>query len=449
MNEWMDAEQRVERAHELCNYGRWEDALRELRAAISINPHQGQWHFSLGMTLEVMERYNEAINAFIAAIDCDGESCDALNALGVNYTHVNRYQDAISCFERAEQLDRNDEASYSNRIITYARLGDHTAAERMFYIATELVEDDSRPYSNIAQSLLDRQMYDRAIVCLKQVLALDENDENVYFRLGGAYWGKGDFKKAYKWYIRQMREFPGDIDTLLAMGCLLLDMNRPMEASEKFRRVVEQDADNIEAHFHLGVLALRCRELDDARREFEMVLKLEPTRAEVCQKLALICIYQGNVARARDYLRSELKLKDSKRDVACRHELGQLLLDARMPLEAIEVYRRLVVKNPMDMRLQYQLAVALLTSGDLAQGTRVCQRALKKDRQHSIAMCNLVVAHIQLGNLRRSRYWVKRAVAADRGNKHAKRLRRRLRVIFFQRVIDRLITGHFCGNQGR
>ena len=41
MNDWMDAEQRVERAHEFYESGRWEDALRELRAALEINPNNG------------------------------------------------------------------------------------------------------------------------------------------------------------------------------------------------------------------------------------------------------------------------------------------------------------------------------------------------------------------------------------------------------------------------
>jgi len=59
MNEWNDAELRVEKAQELFEQHRWLEALDELQAAIAINPYNGSWFFNTGLTLDELERYEE------------------------------------------------------------------------------------------------------------------------------------------------------------------------------------------------------------------------------------------------------------------------------------------------------------------------------------------------------------------------------------------------------
>ena len=41
MSDWQEAERRIERAHDLYERGKWEEALFELKRAIEINPHMG------------------------------------------------------------------------------------------------------------------------------------------------------------------------------------------------------------------------------------------------------------------------------------------------------------------------------------------------------------------------------------------------------------------------
>ncbi len=65
MNDWNDAEQRVEKAQELFEQHRWQEALDELQAATSINPYNGSWFFNTGLTLDEMDRFDEAIAAWI------------------------------------------------------------------------------------------------------------------------------------------------------------------------------------------------------------------------------------------------------------------------------------------------------------------------------------------------------------------------------------------------
>src|SRR4051812_1902377 len=83
MNDWQDAEQRVERAQEHFQRRQWEAALRELRAAIAINPHNAPWLFNLGMVLDEMGRFDEAADAYRKVLNIEPRDTRALNHLGV------------------------------------------------------------------------------------------------------------------------------------------------------------------------------------------------------------------------------------------------------------------------------------------------------------------------------------------------------------------------------
>jgi tetratricopeptide (TPR) repeat protein len=64
MNDWNDAERRVEKAQEFFEQRKWQEALEELRAAIAINPYNSAWFFNIGLTLDELDRFDEAIEAY-------------------------------------------------------------------------------------------------------------------------------------------------------------------------------------------------------------------------------------------------------------------------------------------------------------------------------------------------------------------------------------------------
>src|SRR3954471_1845213 len=132
-NDWNDAEQRVERAQELFEQRRWQEALEELQAATSINPYNAAWFYNLGLTLDQLDRRDEAIGAYEQAIAIDGHDQQALLRLGADLHEVGRYHDSIAVLEQLQQSDSSFEPSFCGRILSYAELDQHEQAEEMFY----------------------------------------------------------------------------------------------------------------------------------------------------------------------------------------------------------------------------------------------------------------------------------------------------------------------------
>ena len=176
MNDWDDAERRVEKAQELFEQHRWQEALEELRAATTINPYNGAWFFNIGLTLDEMGRFDEAIDAYRQALAIDPNDLQALNHLGVDLHRVGQLRRGPQDLRAASKpIDPAFEPSYCHRIITYSELGDHERAEEMFYLARLYKEHCPHCYYNIGCCLSERGLYDKAIYCWQKTLDLDES----------------------------------------------------------------------------------------------------------------------------------------------------------------------------------------------------------------------------------------------------------------------------------
>ena len=401
MDDWGDAEQHVERAHELFELGRWEEAEAELRRALALDPSQADWHFNLGLTLEAAGRLREAVIAYRAAHELDPRNTNPLINLGVIHTELGDPEAALEALQRAQKMSPELETAYCPQILALAMIGRHEEAEQVYYMARLIKEECPICCFNLGNSLLERDLFDKAIWCFKEAARLDPRLPRVHARLGLAYAMQGKFEQAIRLFLRDLREDPGNIETLLELGKLLVAMGRLQEAAEKFRRVLELEPANPYAHFELGKLAIATRRFDRARVEFNLVLRLDPEFPGVPLQLAIASAEIGMAGEARRHLRTALE--DAFEDGTDLHLLAELLVAVDMKFEAAEVLKTLITRHPDDAEAHHRLGCLMLRLGRHADGIASERRALRLDREHINALHNLLLAYVQTGRRARAR----------------------------------------------
>jgi tetratricopeptide (TPR) repeat protein len=434
-SDWFEAEQHVERAHEAYEAGRWDEAETALRAALSLNPYQVEWHFNLGLTLEAAGRYPEAVRAFKDAFDLHPEDAAPALMVGVNLLRSEQTEEALGWLEKAGALDPKNISSFVHRIQAYTELGQHEQAEVMFYMAQELDAENADALALMADSLLDRALYDKAVWCLREAARLDPELSRVKARLAEAYARTGRHERARQLYLLELRDNPGDIDTLLDLGALLVEMNRFVEAGEKFRRILEIEPDNADAHYELGDLAQRERNPAQARVHFDVVLRLDAAYPGARRRLARLLLDSGSPAdqaAARELLWrdvAEQRSEGADWGADALDELGQLLLDAGIKAEAVRVFQQLVEERPGEAIAHHRLSVAYFETGNIAQGQEAARRALRLDPRFIPAMHNMAVACMHQRQWDRARYWARQALLIDGDDQPIRRLRMQLRYL--------------------
>ncbi|MCP3902977.1 MAG: tetratricopeptide repeat protein [Planctomycetes bacterium] len=460
MSDWFDAETHADRALEMYERGRWAEAESELRKAISLNPDQAEWHFNLGLTLEAAGRDLEALVSYERVIELLPDEPDPLVAAGMACNRVQRFERGIELFDRAIAISPGLEAAYAHKIDALARLGDHDEAEATFYLAQHALEEPGpHCFAAVAESLIDRRQYERAGWCLKEALRLEPQMPRLRARLAAVLAATGKPQRALQMYLRDLRDDPGNIDTLLDFGELLIDLGRHPEAAEKFRRVLELEPANVDAHERLGHIAMASGRWEQAHLEFELVLKLDPQFPLIRLALGRALLERGHLEAARQCLRDEMDdwlqegaddrprpisrnrysiraaLPDSsptgaedggigplRNDEVCVR-FGDLLLDAELPTEAAKLYQLAIAVRAESAPILRKLAIARFRSDDLDGGVAASRRVLRFDPKCVASIHNLALAALGAGQLRVASGWIARGLRVDRHDDGLRRLR--------------------------
>lgn len=476
MNDWVDAEQHVELAHEHYNAGRWDEAEAELRHALSLNPYQTEWQFNLGLTLEAAGRYEAASEAFMQCarlhVDHGNEDANSTLLAGVNLIRADKPELALQWLDAAEKIEPMNVAIVVHRIEALTDLQRFDDAEEAFYLGQQVDPEYPELYAVMGEALLQSEHHERAVWCLREAARLDPGLPRVRAHLANAYARLGRLERARQLYLQELRVDPGDPDTLLDLGELLVDMHRYKEAGEKYRRVLELFPDNTDAHFALAELAEIEGDLADALVHYDVVLRLDKEYASARARLAKTLLDRGreeDLPRVRDLLSRELRsieqrLNDDRGiveiklgsnestnngadgtregaqgkevaptgkqrlDVEELEDLGRTLILAGMMNKATRVYKLLLEQHPTSHKALHGLSVAALKNEDYEAGIDAAKQALEYRPSFVPAMHNLALAYYRQRQYIRARYWLTQGLRHDPDDEQLRRLRLRLRL---------------------
>lgn len=431
MSDWLNAEAHADRALEMYERGRWAEAEAELRKALELNPDQPEWHFNLGLTLEAAGRDLEALGCYQRAHELAPDQPEAMVAAGAACNRLGRYNRALHWFNEVLADNPTVEQAYAHKIESHIRLGDHDQAETVFYMAQQaLAEPSAQCLAVIAESLIQRERHDRAGWCLREALRLDPTLPRLRARLAAVAAATGRPHRALQLYLRDLRDDPGNVETLLDYGELLIELGRIAEASEKFRRVLELEPANVDGHERLGQIALLSRRFEQAHLEFELVFKLDPHYPQIRLSLAEAMLRRGLTDDARLRLEEELRShrddEDKEVNPAVAERMGLLLLEADLPQEAVNMFEHALKNAGENPGLLRKLALARFRSGDRDGGVSASRRVIRLDPSCVASMHNLALAALEEGKLSVAQGWVSRGLRANRHDDGLRRLRMRL-----------------------
>lgn len=122
------------------------EAVRELRAAVEVNPKEPNVHFGLGYLLWKKSEYPEAAKEFRLEIDNDPQHFLATLYLADSDLQMNRPEEAKALLEKLEAIDAGSERQHLDLGTIYATQGQNQAALAEFQQAAKLAPRDANPH---------------------------------------------------------------------------------------------------------------------------------------------------------------------------------------------------------------------------------------------------------------------------------------------------------------
>jgi len=171
-------EQKHDKAVDLCENGRLNEALVLVKQLIDSNPLISEYHRLKGQILSEQDSPKKAIDDLIEAVRLDPENTSALIMLGNIYSKQDDIDTAITFYERVLEVDPEDHLALNNIGGNLAKAGRLEEAKRYFDTAYEI--NPTYPNTIYGQALLasrtgdSREAFNKAIETLDH-LGRDDN----------------------------------------------------------------------------------------------------------------------------------------------------------------------------------------------------------------------------------------------------------------------------------
>lgn len=178
------------------SYDRAEPAYSR---AAKLEPRNFDAQFGHGLSLQMLNRFVEAVRAFQRALTIDPESLKANLAIATTYLQMDEAQSAVIFAEKSVQLDPANGSGRVNLGAAYEKVGRNADAIEQYFTAMELVDDTPPLMMNLINVLSEERRYQEAVNAAENLIKIAPS-ANAYERLGWCYFRLSDYTRSLTAY---------------------------------------------------------------------------------------------------------------------------------------------------------------------------------------------------------------------------------------------------------
>ena len=317
-----------------------QQALRMTEEALALEPNQPRARLLHAAALSASGRQSEAVSELTQLGREYPQSPEVPMQLGILAIRQKKFADAEQIFRKMQQTSQGD-------ALGAAGLAEAYTAQKEFAKAIPVLQDELKksPGSAVIGNLLAFTAlragnYDVAIETYRKMVEHAPQEAGVYWSLGQAYFVKGDYTHAVVTLeqAKKLAPMDGRIEMLLAS-------------------------------------ALQRTGRGDTKAQFEHVLQLEPDNPAALNNMAFfLAENSGDLDEALKF--AQRAVQRSKDELAFSDTLGWIYTKKNMYDAALQIFNKLVEKQPNNPTFRYHLGAALLGKGDREQARITLQTAL-------------------------------------------------------------------------
>lgn len=214
----------------LYRLGRREDALVELRLAMSRAPGNADYAYDLGVILMEGEANAEAAECFAAVVRLQPTAADALVNLSKCQLLLDRAEDAEGSARRAVELAPGSPATHHNLGLALRKLRRYPEAVEALRKAVDLDPSSAPRWNDLGNASQDLDAFEESERCLRRAVELDPEYFPARSNLGGLLFALGRLDEAEQLLRKLVEDAPQFAHGYTNLALVLGAQGRPREA---------------------------------------------------------------------------------------------------------------------------------------------------------------------------------------------------------------------------
>jgi tetratricopeptide (TPR) repeat protein len=196
---FLSSDEYDERAHQLYNEGRYDEAIELLRDGLRLYPDAVELEVGMGYARLAREEFAWARRAFEAALVGDPEHEEALAGLGEVLLRLGERDAAVGCFERVLGMGFEEDLDLVLQMgRALFRVGLLEQARRLFELAAGAHPESAEAAACVGYAAHRLAQEADALTSLRRALALDAEHVEARIYLANLLYDRGEYEPALK-----------------------------------------------------------------------------------------------------------------------------------------------------------------------------------------------------------------------------------------------------------
>lgn len=215
---------------------------------VELFPKDKEARFRLGSVYYSLERFDEAITQFEAALRIDNTYKHVYNMLGYAYASQGMYKKALENHQRYIELVPDEPNPHDSMGEIYQQAGLLDEAIKRYKEALRLKSDLHFPWEHMGNTLMEKGEFDKAARIYKRYIELCPSDylkSYGHALVGEAHWAKGEFEEAYEAYREAQKMSPQSYYLISRIGTLLEARGDTVEARKHREEWFWNEGENV------------------------------------------------------------------------------------------------------------------------------------------------------------------------------------------------------------
>jgi Tfp pilus assembly protein PilF len=231
-------------------------------------------HYKRGLSLQTPDSYDQALEAFDAAIAIDPGYAEAHNCRGIALVGLQRSNEALGSFRNALALKPDYAECHNNLGIVLQDLGHPDDAIASFDKAIALKPNNARVHNNRGTALGDLQRTNEALSSYDKAIALNPSYAEAFYNRGMALHDLVRFDDALANFDHAIALRPGYAEAHHNRGAVLQDLLRLDEAIVAYGSAIRLYPERAESYANQGYCYLQMGYFKEGWRLHEWRKKL-------------------------------------------------------------------------------------------------------------------------------------------------------------------------------
>gem|GEM_PF-919018 len=357
------------------------EELANKQKNIDLKSDNARYQYNLGVTLHVMERYDEALIAKQKAVDLEPANAQYQDSLGVTLYAMERYDEALIAQQKAVDLEPANALYQNNLGVTLHVMERYDEALIAQQKAVDLEPEVALCQYNLSATLHVMKRYDEALIAKQKAVELEPANAQYQDSLGVTLHEMKRYDEALIAKQKAVELEPENAQYQDSLGVTLHVMERYDEALIASQKAVDLEPENAQYQDSLGGTLHKMERYDEALIAKQKAVELEPANALYPNNL-------GNTLHAMERYDEALIAKQNAvnlepENARYQNNLGVTLHEMERYDEALIAKQNAVNLEPENARYQNSLGATLYAMERYVEALIATQKAVELEPENA------------------------------------------------------------------